>query len=159
MWNVLHALGAALSKLTVAGWLGIYGALLSTILAIREWRKRSRVRVRLVYWEQDAGGSLMPFERLSVVVTNRSDYGVRINLIILSVWRRYRWVDVGGFAPRPRDVVPPHDALESEMAPATTPWEAMKGRCARARVLLTTGERFTSRSVRLTVPTQLGGAA
>jgi hypothetical protein len=137
--------------MTLNDWLGVYGASLSTLLAIGQavsaWRKRkSRITVDATL--VDMGRPDQWSERkttLLVRITNRSDYPVKVSSLGLEFVKGKGLAFLDGL---PREI-PPHDRIDAPL-----PYDELAGRYDFSKrfvayASLTTGEKFQSKRIML----------
>jgi hypothetical protein len=148
--NAFRDIFAAMRKLDLSDWVAVYGAVLSTILGVREWRKRSRIRVTLEPGRTvSTGGDRRSQRFLRIDVINRSDYAVRVVSAGLHAGGQFHLF-----------TGTPHMNLPAEIRPhdATTfliPFDPLmdlpqvRNRRVRAFASLSTGESYRSRPRKL----------
>ncbi len=138
-----------LTSLKLTEWLGIYGAVLSTVLAIaklvarlRAWRNRVVVTLESGEMVRFGAGGAPDFRTPSMRISiwNRGAYPVRVERIGL----RFGNLRIGLDHPRLPAEVGPHDAFNMGLPVSS---EKHRGR-PRAYAQLTTGEAFESMRLR-----------
>jgi len=143
MWNMLREVGAWATALKLESWLGLYGALLSSLLAARELRRRTRVKVLISVGDTvGVGPNSPPHQRwVRIKIINLSDHPVRL--------------DNAGFWLRGETFAPALQVEGTEIAPQdshTIPLNysdvmrsRLRGQRVHGFVKLTTGDTFRSR--------------
>ncbi|WP_242352412.1 hypothetical protein [Anaeromyxobacter sp. SG64] len=146
MDDAIREILAALGKLDLSDWVAVYGAVLSTVLGVREWRRRSRIRVTIEAGQTvQIGGDERRQRFVRIDVINRSDYAVRVVSAGLYAGGQSHLFSGTPHMNLPADVRP-HDA-----ATFLIPFDPLmdlpqfRNRRVRAFAALSTGESYRSR--------------